>query len=173
MRRRIDGRARYYVQLICEGKPLGKRKLGQGAVGLDLGPSTIASVGGHEARLDQFCAGLESKEDEIRRLQRQVARQRRAGNPGNYNADGTIKKGKKTWTKSKRQRETEAELAEVHRRVAEHRRRLHGRLLNVTLLLGSVFFLEKVSYRAWPQAVRALGGAACSGSVRSRASPSG
>jgi hypothetical protein len=51
VRRRINGNLRFAVQLICEGRPHQKPEhiLGQGSVGLDLGPSTIAVVSDAQA----------------------------------------------------------------------------------------------------------------------------
>ena len=50
VRRRIGERTRFWVQLICEGTPYQKPKhtLGEGVVGLDLGPSTLAVVSATE-----------------------------------------------------------------------------------------------------------------------------
>lgn len=151
VRRKLNGRNRFYVQLVCEGKPYQKPKNapGEGAVGLDIGPSTIAVVGEREAFLEQFCAELEDQAKEIRRLQRKIDRQRRANNPQNYNPDGTIRPGPKTWRKSGRQRRTEAQLAELQRKQAAHRKSLHGQMANRVLKMGDAIKLEKLSYRAF------------------------
>src|SRR5258706_331291 len=99
---------RYVVQLACEGVPHHKKKhsVGSDTIGADLGPSTIALVPREaEASLAVFCEELAPDEQAIRRLQRQMDRQRRAANPGNYDAQGRIKKGSKTrlrWKTSKR-----------------------------------------------------------------------
>lgn len=151
VRRKINGRNRFYVQLVCEGQPYQKprNQVGEGSVGLDMGPSTIAVVGEREAFLTQFCSELETRNQEIRRLQRHLDRQRRANNPDNYNPNGTVKPGPKVWHKSARQRRTEAKLAELHRKQAAHRKSLHGQLVNRILRMGNWFKLEKVSYRAF------------------------
>jgi putative transposase len=151
VRRKLKGRNRFYVQLVCEGKPYQKpkNKIGQGDVGLDVGPSTIATVGEQEAFLERFCDELVFCEREIRRLKRKRDRQQRANNPHNYNPDGTIKKGPKTWYKSGRQRRTEARLAELYRKQAAHRKSLHGQLVNRILRMGNVYKLEDISYRAF------------------------
>ncbi|MBC8449618.1 MAG: transposase [Chloroflexi bacterium] len=154
VRRNIKGRNRFYVQLVNEGFPYQKpkNKLGQGDVGLDIGPSTIAVVSEDVAFLTRFCDELERLQGEIRRLQRKVDRQRRANNPENYNPDGTIKAGPKRWRKSNRQKQTEAKLAELCRREAAYRKSLHGALLNIILRMGDHFNLEKLSYRAFQRA---------------------
>lgn len=153
VRRKLNGRNRFYVQLVNEGKPYVKEnsQLGRGDVGLDVGPSTIATVAPEAgyADLSRFCDELEQPWKEIRRLQRQIDRQRRANNPQNYNPDGTIKPGRKTWIKSKRQIKAETRLAELHRKLAAHRKSLHGRKVNETLRQGNRFLFEDVSYRAF------------------------
>jgi putative transposase len=151
VRRKLNGRNWFYVQLVCQGKPYQKEKnkTGEGDVGLDIGPSTIAAVGEREAFLEQFCAELEPSEKEIRRLQRKLDRQRRANNPNNYNPDGTIRRGPKVWYKSARQCRTETRLAELHRKQAAYRKSLHGQLVNRVLRMGNTIKLEKLSYRAF------------------------
>jgi putative transposase len=168
VRRKLNGRNRFYAQLVCEGTPLPpekrreirkKRKKDEAAeeqkgrptgdVGLDLGPSTIAVVSEHDAFLEQFCPELKDKQKQIRRLQRKIDRERRANNPDNYLPDGRIRSGPKTWRKSARQKRTETKLAELHRKLAAQRKSLHGRLVNRILRMGSCFKLEKLSYRAF------------------------
>ena len=99
-------------------------------VGLDIGPSTIAHVSFTVAKLETFCDPLENKQKEIRRLQRKLDRQRRANNPQNYNADGTIKKGRKIWHDSNQYIKTKNRLNEIQRKQAAHRKSLHGNLAN-------------------------------------------
>lgn len=150
-RKVIRGKVRYYVQLICEGKPYQKEKnkVTNGKIGLDLGPSTIAVVYNTDARLDLFCHELDSIQKEIRVLQRKLDRQRRANNPDNYNSNGTVKKGKKKWINSRRYTKIRSQLANLHRCQAAYRRSLHGKLVNDILRHGNTIYLEKVSYRSW------------------------
>jgi putative transposase len=63
VRRKLNGRNRFYVQLVCEGRPYRKpkHKLGRGTVGLDIGPSTLAVVSDTTALLKQFCEGLQPR----------------------------------------------------------------------------------------------------------------
>src|SRR6266566_7035487 len=78
---------RYFVQLALRGVPYQKPKheVGKDTIGLDLGPASIAIVPREaEARLDLLCAELRPDEQAIRRLQRQMDRQRRAANPEHY-----------------------------------------------------------------------------------------
>ncbi len=153
VRRKLNGTPRYYVQLVCEGVPYRKEKstIGQGVMGLDIGLSTIAMVApdAKVASLEVFCGELRSSQQAIRKLQRKTDRQRRLANPANYNDDGTVKKGVKTWHTSARQRQTEVKLADLHRQQAGYRKSLHGRIVNRLMRLGNVIKLEKVSYRSF------------------------
>jgi len=162
VRRKLSDRNRFYVQLVCEGKPYQKPKNapGKGVVGLDIGPSTIAVVGEGEAFLEQFCADLEDRQREIRRLQRKIDRQRRANNPQNYpvpalgrcHPNGTAKRGPKRWRKSRRQRRTETKHREIKRKQAAHRKSQHGQMVNRVLRMGDTIKTEKLSYRAFQRA---------------------
>jgi hypothetical protein len=157
VRRKVNGQDRFWAQLVLEGEPYRKlnadgspkHPLGTGTVGLDAGPSTIAAVGAEDALLEPFCRELQPKQREIRRLQRHLDRQRRANNPQNYNPNGTIKKGPKTWKVSHGMEGTQTRLADLHRRLAAHRRPLHGNLCNRVLALGDVFLHEDVSIQGW------------------------
>jgi len=97
---------RYAVQLVLSGVPLQKPKhvAGTDTVGLDLGPSSIAIVPQQgEARLEPLCAELRPDARAIRRMQRQMERQRRAANPEHYDERGRPRKrgkGAKGWKQS-------------------------------------------------------------------------
>ncbi|SHJ44955.1 zinc ribbon domain-containing protein [Desulfofundulus thermosubterraneus] len=151
VKRTIRGRTRLYAQLVCEGKPYQKKKnyVTEGKISLDVGPSIVAEVGDTEANLHLFCRELDDIHTKIRVLQRRMDHQRRANNPDNYNPDGTIKKGRLQWKNSKRYLRTRARFAELNRRQAEHRKSLHGKLINDLLRKGNQFYLEDVSYRAF------------------------
>jgi putative transposase len=151
VRRKINSLNRFYVQLILEGMPYQKpkNKIGNEEIGLDVGPSTIAVVGDTRAELKQFCSELVPKQKEKRKLQRKMDRQRRANNPQNYNVNGTVKKGKKIWKKSNRYKKTSSELVEIDRKLAAHRKSLHGNDINKIISIGTIIKTEKVPYKSW------------------------
>jgi putative transposase len=152
VRRKLNRRVRFYAQLVCEGTPYQKAKntLGQGVVGIDIGPSTLATVTDESATLEHFCEELESIQPALRKQQRKLDRQRRAGDPQNYNPNGTIKKGVKLeWHFSKRYVYTREQLAELRRKQAAYRKSLHGRQVNRILAQGNIIKLERLSYRAF------------------------
>ncbi len=151
VRRKISRKNRFYAQLVCEGKPFvkPKNKLAKGEVGLDIGPSTIAIVGDTVAQLKEFALELEFDTARIRLLQRRMDRSRRATNPDNYNPNGTLKKGKKRWNSSKSYLKVRTSKANLERKLAAHRKSLHGELVNDILRTGDVIKLEKLSYKAF------------------------
>lgn len=148
---------RWYAQLVLEGKPAVKvnpatgemaHPVGSGAVGLDIGPQTLAYSAQSEAGLVELADQVQNIEQEKRRLQRKLDRSRRATNPDNYLDDGTIKRGVKlTHNKSKRYRKTQNQLKYLQHCQAETRKRQHIQLANHLLSLGDCFYVEKM---VWP-----------------------
>jgi len=153
VRRKLNGKNRFYAQLVNEGVPYHKPKnvVGKGRVGIDIGPSTIAIAAPtvQHAELKMFCNELKEDKHKIRRLQRKQDRQRRANNPQNYNPDKTVKTGVKKWHKSLAYQDTQRKLAETHRKLAEYRESLHGQLVNQIISIGNEIKMEKLSYRAF------------------------
>jgi putative transposase len=151
VRRKINGKNRFYVQLILEGIPYQdpEKKIGNEEIGLDVGPSTIAIVGDTKAELKQFCSELVPKQKQKRKLQRKLDRSRRANNPQNYNENGTIKKGMKNWKQSNHYKKTKNDLAELDRTTAAQRKSIHGHDQNEILTIGTRIKTEKVSYKGW------------------------
>ena len=127
VRRKINGRNRFTVQLPDHKE---KNEIGEGDVGIDIGPSTIAIVAPEtqKAELRQFCGELKSYQKEIRRLQRKLDRQ---------------------WQVSGREKETRRKLSELYRKQAAYRKSLPGNLANHVFSLGNPVKLEKLSYRAF------------------------
>jgi len=146
---------RYYVQLLLEGVPYQKPKhiIGTDIVGLDLGPSTIAIVSCEgEVQLAPLCKELKPNANTRRHLQRKLDRQRRANNPQNYDEKGRIKKRSKQrliWNDSQSYLMTKRRLAHQERKLAAHRKSLHGRLVHEIVQIGNTVRIEKLSYKAW------------------------
>jgi len=146
---------RYCVQLALEGVPYHKPKhpVGSEIIGADLGPSTIALFPHNaEASLSVFCEELAPDEKDLRRLQRKMDRQRRAANPDNYDQKGRIKKqGQKKlhWKASRGYEKTRRRKAAKERKLAAHRKSLHGKKVHEIVAVGKTIILEKISYKAW------------------------
>ncbi len=147
----------WYVQLMLEGKPAIKcnadtgeilHPVGNGAVGIDIGPQTIAYAAKTEATLKELADEVKNIEQEKRLILRKMDRSRRATNPDNYEADGTVKRGVRlNWVKSKRYLRLQRELAQLQRQQADTRKRQHTELANHLLSLGDRFYVEDM---AWP-----------------------
>ncbi|EFH89490.1 zinc ribbon domain-containing protein [Ktedonobacter racemifer] len=147
---------RYCVQLILEGHAFIKPKhtqQGSDSIGLDIGPSTLAIVPRTgKADLVTFCEELAPDTRKKRRLQRKMDRQRRANNPENYDEKGRVKKQGKTrlrWRESKRYQATRRQHANTERRLAAHRKSLHGNLAHTIAQMGNTITLEKTSFKGW------------------------
>jgi transposase len=146
---------RYFVQLALEGVPYHKPRhtVGSDTIGLDLGPSTIALVARQgEASLEMLGEELAPDERQIRRLQRKLDRQRRAANPEHYDEQGRIKKARKTrlpWKNSRGYERTRQRKAEKERKLAAHRKSLHGRKVHEIVSQANTVIVEKICYKAW------------------------
>src|SRR5438270_12668964 len=150
------GGLRYFVQLALQGVPYHKPKhaVGTDILGADLGPSTIALVPQQaEASLEVFAEDLAPDEKQVRRLQRKMDRQRRAANPDHYDEKGRIRsagsKKKLLWKSSKAYEKMRQRRATKERKLAAHRKSLHGRLVHEVVAVGNTVILEKLSYKAW------------------------
>lgn len=151
-------KTRWYVQLMLEGKPVLKcdtktgelrHPTGTGAVGIDIGPQTIAIAAETSVELRELAEGVKNIEREKRLIQRKLDRSRRATNPGNFAADGTVKRGVKlNWVKSNHYRKLQRELAFLQHQQAETRKREHTELANHLLSLGDRFYVEDMNWTA-------------------------
>lgn len=151
LKRSVRGKTRWQAQLVMEGVPPVKahHRAPEGVAGLDLGPSTIAVVSEHEATLEAFSPTVTQPWKELRRIERALDRSPRATNPRHFNLNGTVKKGRKTWTRSRRYQRLAEKRRERERRLASERKRSHGALANRVLAQGKTVKAEKLSYRAF------------------------
>lgn len=147
----------YAVQLVLEGRPYQKPKNapGQGIVGIDLGPSTVAIVSNQgPARLLLLAEELVPDAKRRKRLHRKLDRQRRAANQDHYDEQGRIKPRRqrpRSWKESYGYQTTRHQLSVAERELAAHRRSLHGRLANEIVRQGHDIRIEKLSYFGWQQ----------------------
>ena len=149
LKKTVNGKNRYYVQITFEGTPPKKHKIGgENEIGIDIGTSTVAIVSDNKAELKILAENIETDEKEKRRLQRKLDRQRRANNPNKYNPDGTInKENKEKWKKSKSYLKTQLKLADIQRKIADKRRQSHNILANSILETGTTVKVEKMNFK--------------------------
>ena len=111
----------WFISMTVERSPKTRHaRRPTAVVGVDVGLARLATLSTGEAVRNP--RPLETVLTRLRRYQRQLDRQRRAANPGNYLPDGRVKPGRKTWTKSSRQVRTERRIRRLHVRVANLRR---------------------------------------------------
>ena len=146
----------YFVQLVLAGHAFIKPKheeVGKDLIGLDIGPQTLAIVPREgQADLVTFCVELAPDARKKCRLQRKMDRQRRANNPENYDEKRRVKKADKTrlrWRESKRYQASRRQHANAERKLAAHRKSLHGKLAHEIVRRGNTIHIEKTSFKAW------------------------
>ena len=164
IKRTVKSKQKFYLQLILEGLPKTKSNqiFNNGRNGIDIGVSTIASVGSSKALLTPFCQELNDIEKDIKNIQRKKARSLRLNNSDNYENDawvikdkrflkrkGKNIKGKTTWIKSNNYLKLENELKELQRLQASKRKYSHNLLANKVLENGNDIVIEKNNYKAW------------------------
>lgn len=159
----INGRDTYRMQLVCDAHPTRRHEVGQGRVSFDLGPSQIAiavehSDGSWSGWGEPLADPIRLDTNQLRRMQRKTDRQHRSGSPECFNPDGTHKRLQCSWQRSHAAQQTLTRAAELHRRLAEHRKTLHGALANRLLGHGTQIACERLDYVSWqknfPRSVR-------------------
>jgi hypothetical protein len=159
IKKEIQGKDVYYVQLVMDGVPPDKRINSTGAfrhhkqqnerVGIDIGTSTIAIVSEKKVLLQQLVPGVPLFEKKKRRLLRKLDRSRRHTNKANYNEDGTVKRGiRLQWVRSKNYFKTLYQLKELSRQKAVYIKEKHGALTNTIFSLGDEVYIEKMNFSA-------------------------
>lgn len=149
----IRGKTRVYIHITIEGisKPkynkngTRRHQYGKGFIGCDIGPQSIAYTSKEEVGLKNLAergTSIKDREQKEARILRKMDRSRRAMNPENYNDDGTIRKGKKTWKKSNRYKKLQSQYRNICRIAAENRRLAINEEVNHMRALGNVFITE-------------------------------
>ncbi|MEM9927429.1 MAG: transposase, partial [Cyanobacteria bacterium P01_D01_bin.50] len=162
--RNINGKKRWFIQLINEGLPYQKPQnyVTQGVVGLDVNISNVAFVADNKAGLLPFADKVPTFEREIKALQRKMQRSQRMHNPDNFEPDfdqkvgnkivrkkGKVKKGKKQWIKTRNYRRIAAKKAELERRKSSYAKSQNRKLVNEILRHGNQIKTERVSIKGW------------------------
>ena len=159
----INGRDTYRMQMVIDGYPARRHPVGDGRVSFDLGPNQIAvaverSDGTWAGWIEPLADRIRLDTARLRRGQRRLDRQHRAGSPDCFGSEGTHQPGRCSWQRSNTARRSTTRVAELHRRLAEHRKTLHGALANRLFGHGADIACEKLDYVAWqknfPRSVR-------------------
>uniref|UniRef100_UPI0026010AF9 hypothetical protein n=1 Tax=Butyrivibrio sp. TaxID=28121 RepID=UPI0026010AF9 len=149
----IRGKYRLYLHLTIEGKAKPKydkygnlrHKYGNGMIGADIGTQTVAYTSDIEVGLKNLSErgnSIQTSERKECLLYRAMDRSRRATNPQNYNDDGTMKKGRKTWIYSNHYKKLKAKHTELCRINAVNRQLAINEDANHLRSLGDTFVTE-------------------------------
>lgn len=149
----IRGKYRVYLHLTIEGKAKPKydrlgnqrHKLGKGIIGADIGTQTVAYTSDTEVGLKNLAErgnSIQESERLERLYYRAMDRSRRATNKENYNDDGTVKKGRKSWKYSNHYKKLKAKHSELCRINAINRQLAINEDTNHLRSLGDVFITE-------------------------------
>ena len=149
----IRGKYRLYLHLTIEGKAMSKYDkygnprhiYGKGTIGADIGTQTVAYTSDTEVGLKNLSErgnSIQTSERKERLLYRAMDRSRRATNPQNYNDDGTMKKGRKTWKYSNHYKKLKSKHAELCRINAVNRQLAINEDANHLRSLGDIFVTE-------------------------------
>ena len=169
IRRSLNGKKRWFVQIYLEGKPpvLRPRASTANCMGIDPGPKKVAyfveqkveqelgadgnesSKVEYEADLVDIAPNVDTKAAEKRKIQKKMDRSKRAMNPDNYNVNGTVKKGAHQWKKSNRYLKLQIKYQELCRKEAATRKRDHGTLSNKFLAEAGTIQYEKNNFYAY------------------------
>ena len=164
LKRELNGKRRWFVQLVLEGLSYQKPEntVADGVIGLDLNISNVAFVGDNAAGLLPFAEHVPTFEREIKALQRQMQRSQRVANPGNYHPDfdapkghkivrkkGKVKKGSRKWNKSKTYLKAAKKKRNLERRKSAYAKSQNRKLVNDVLRHGNQIQTEKVSVKGW------------------------
>lgn len=164
IRRELNGKRRWFVQLVLEGTPYQKPQnyVADGLIGLDLNVSNIAFVADNHADLLPFADKVPTFSKEITKLQRRMQRSQRANNPDNFEPSfearkgrktvvkkGKVKKGKAQWNKSSNYRKAAQKKRELERRKTAYAKSQNRCIVNEILRCGKNIKTENVSVKGW------------------------
>ena len=150
----INGRDTYRMQLVCDGRPTQRHAIGDGQVSFDLGPSQIALAvqradGSWSGWVEPLADAIRLDTMRLRRAQRLLDRQHRAGSADCFAKDGIHTTGRCVWQRSAAAQQTTIRVGELHRRLAAHCATLHGALVNRLLGHGTEIACERLDYVSW------------------------
>lgn len=149
LRKWMKTRYKYYLQFTLEGTAVKKdRAIYEGRVGIDIGTQSIAIVSEKGVHLLELANRVNDNHEKLLRIQRKMDNSRRVMNPENYNADGTIARGRKLiWRQSAKYKKLTGKARELYRKNADIRKYQHTCLANYIISLGNHVFIEPMNYK--------------------------
>ena len=146
----VGKKLRFVAQLILEGKPKQKYAVPvDETVALDVGPSSIAVYSKNDAFIEELCPDIDLCVQEIKNLQKLMDRSRRATNPDNYDDNGVVKKGAKSWVYSNNYLKMQDQRKVLENKLKVTRKHQHGNAANRIVACGANIKMEKTSVKGW------------------------
>lgn len=166
VRKKINGRYKYYVQLTVDCPPAIKydrdtgeikNPINDGNVGIfiDTRKITFCSKSGVK-QIDLINKKQIEMEEKLADINRFLDTSRRISNPENFNEDGTFKKGiyvdgqktKLRWTNSNNYLKAKNKKANIQRKLAEQRKIRAGEIANLILSQGNNIICNKYNFKS-------------------------
>ena len=140
----------YYVAVYRDGDaPKKHGHAGTGMMGIDPGVFTMAGVSDTTVFLEELAPGCKRYAKGIMRIQEKLDRSRRASNPGRYNEDGTVKKGRwGKWNYSRTYKKDRRRLKSLYRQKAAYTKQSHEGLAGRLLKDSLNFIVEDMPYKS-------------------------
>ncbi|MCF0229838.1 MAG: hypothetical protein HUJ76_09145 [Parasporobacterium sp.] len=138
----------YYLNVYVKGTAPRKHMAGTGRAGIDPGTSTMAVYAEHKVMLRKLAPEAEKYTTLLKEVLRAMDKSRRASNPDNYDPEGRVIKGRRTWRRSARYRELERKFRSLCRRKALYIRQSHCILANEVLRNANEIIVEHMDYHS-------------------------
>ena len=139
---------KYYLIIVVNESSPKLRIMGKGKMGGDPGVSTFAAVGDDFAMLEELAPDCKKYNKLIQKQQRNIDTSKRLSNPDNYKADGTVKKGRHKWKKSKKCLRRERQVRILYRKKSEYIKCEHNHRANIILMHCDTFINEEMNFSA-------------------------
>ena len=141
---------RYYVIVTLDGDPpcMQQKSSTPDRIGVDIGTSTFAAASGQKVMLANLAPHAVNYEKQIRHLQKQIDRKLRLLNPGNYNPDGTVKSGGRSWALSKQIKRLRRKIRILYRRRTAYIKSSHQMQINRLLDGVTEVIIEPMRFTA-------------------------
>ena len=148
VRKSFKTKDKYFLQLVLEGTPPQKYKLGKGICGLDEGTSTVAYYTKNTAGFEVLANGIESYDKEIKRWSRINERRRRLANPDHFDENCKPIKTNKPWVITKGMSYAKQRLRNAYRLKTVFVEQKHNKLVRKILTQCNCVVKEPMDYKA-------------------------
>lgn len=149
----------YYVIVYLKGDAPRKLKdVGNkdNITGVDIGTSTVATVSGTKATLEELAPKCSDYNKRIEKILRYMDASKRLSNPDKYKSDGTIDKSNhEKWLYTKSYLAARNKLKSLYRQKAAYIKQSHERTINELLTDSVNFIVEDMSFQGLQRKAKA------------------